>query len=72
MGLRSELRVNREVQGREELSSREDSMCKGLEARDSKYIQGTGRSCVARVHRMSMEPSDPAGSLRSLRAWWAT
>lgn len=61
MGLRSELRLNREVQGREEPSSRDDSMCKGLEARDSKYVQGTGRSRAPSVHVMSMESSDPAG-----------
>lgn len=60
MGLRSELRVSREVPGREELSSRGDSMGKGLEARDSKNIQGTGRSLAASVHMMSTEPSDRA------------
>lgn len=49
------------MQDREELSSKDNSMCKGLEARDSKYIQGTGRSRVPSVHVMSMESSDPAG-----------
>ena len=60
MGLSAELRVTREAPGREELSSSRNSMCKDPEARDSKNIQGTGRSLAARVHMMSMEPSDRA------------
>jgi len=52
MGLRSELRVNREVQGREELSSREDSMCRVkcnknvIKCKDCKFTVKSGGKLI--------------------------